>query len=355
LLPSFFPKPDAKVLEQVVPPEPFRIEPTFSPRIWGARSLRPIYADKTDLADPIGEAWLTDLSCRVVTGAFTGRSLSEAWREMPADWRGAKFVEPGDFPLLLKFIFPTDKLSIQVHPDDAYAAVHEKAAGGRGKTEMWHVLSAKPGAHLLAGLKSGVTKEAFRQALDSQNLEDLLESHKVHAGDTFFIPAGTPHTIGPGMIICEVQQYSDLTYRVYDYGRVDVHGKSRELHIEKALEVINFNATFGGKVTPRRCIKSKENGGLHHLVDCSYFSVDRLDIDGMTHFTAAQPKTGEDHFFLLVVLAGEGTLSWSSTTRVPRGAFQFKQGECWFVPAGAFGSHCYRSTAAISLLTASVP
>src|SRR5215470_15515568 len=136
-------------------PEPFRIEPIFVERIWGARSLAPLFPAKKELPAPIGEVWLTGYDCRIGTGAFTGKTLREAWHQMPREWRGAQLAAQDDFPLLVKFIFPTDKLSIQVHPDDAYASVHEKAAGGRGKTEMWHAVSAEPGAQVLAGLKSG--------------------------------------------------------------------------------------------------------------------------------------------------------------------------------------------------------
>src|SRR6266478_7399712 len=172
-----------------------------------------------DLKSPIGEAWLTGLDCHVVSGQFAGRTLGQAWKEMSVPWRGSRFEGDVDFPLLLKFIFPTDKLSIQVHPDDAYAAIHERAAGGRGKTEMWHIVSAEPGARILMGLKPGVDKKDFLAGLENQTLESLFQSHTVQAGDTIFVPAGTPHAIGPGMIVCEVQEYSDLTYLVYDYCR----------------------------------------------------------------------------------------------------------------------------------------
>src|SRR5262249_36534216 len=154
------------------------------------------------------------------------------------------------FPLLVKFIFPADKLSIQVHPDDAYASRHERAAGGSGKTEMWHVVSAGPQARILLGLKEGVSRKEFLAALERKTLEELFQAQSPEERDTFFIPAGIPHTIGPGMILCEVQQYSDLTYRVYDYGRLDAHGKPRQLHLEKALEVIRFGHPPVGRVRP---------------------------------------------------------------------------------------------------------
>jgi mannose-6-phosphate isomerase len=132
----------------VVEPVPFRIDPTFSARIWGARSLAPIYPQKQNLPEPIGEAWLTAMDCRVANGPFQGHSFVEAWQAMPAEWRGTRLAALRDFPVLVKFIFPQDRLSIQVHPDDTFASQHEQAAGSRGKTEMWHIVWAQPGAEL---------------------------------------------------------------------------------------------------------------------------------------------------------------------------------------------------------------
>jgi mannose-6-phosphate isomerase len=353
LLRRTIPDPDPEEIRRSLPPEPFRIEPIFSSRIWGSRSLAPLFPEKTNLAEPIGEAWLTGVDCRVATGPFAGKTLGEAWREMPVEWRGKKFREPGDFPLLLKFIFPKEKLSIQVHPDDAYAAQHEKAAGGRGKTEMWHVVSAESGAKVLIGLKPGVDKQKFLAALHEHTLEDLFVAHQVHAGDTFFVPAGTPHTIGPGMIICEVQQYSDLTYRVYDYGRVDAQGKPRELHIERALEVMSFGASKDGKVPRKNIISGQE--GWWELVRCPYFAAQRMDFDRHIHFRCKPPEPGEGQFHIMVILAGEGLLS-GLPPRGATGEFSFKQGECWFVPANTFARSCgYYSKGKVSLLTASLP
>jgi mannose-6-phosphate isomerase len=304
----------------LVIPEPFRIEPTFSPRIWGARSLAPIFPDKKDLAEPIGEAWLTDVRCQVASGQFQGMSLGEAWRYMPVEWRGERCAATQDFPLLVKFIFPTDKLSIQVHPDDQYASKHEAAAGGRGKTEMWHVVSAQPDAQVFIGLKPGTTKKEFAAAIGKRGLEELFQPHSVEARETFFIPAGIPHTIGPGMILCEVQQYSDLTYRVCDYGRVDAAGKPRELHIEKALDVIRFGHPAIHRMQPLSW--SSQMMTISLLLACRYFSTERWRI--AEHFTA-RPKT--DAFNLLVVLSGNGEIRYS----VKKARYQ--QGECWFVPA----------------------
>jgi mannose-6-phosphate isomerase len=301
-------------------PEPFRIEPVFYPRIWGARSLTPLFREKANLPEPIGEAWLTSVDCKIGGGPYAGKTLGEAWREMPAGWRGSDFRRPGDFPLLVKFIFPNDKLSIQVHPDDAYAAAHEQAAGGRGKTEMWHVVSAGPGASLLLGLKPGVTRESLLAALKNQTLEDLFQRHAVQVGDTYFVPAGTPHTIGPDMVICEVQEYSDITYRVYDYGRVDATGKPRDLHVDKALAVINLEAVRKARTLPLTV--SRKDMKMSVLAACKYFEADKLEISSTTVLGG---DTGAFH--LLIVLSGSGQLAWKNN-KTP-----YLEGECWFIPA----------------------
>ena len=305
-----------------------------------------------DLAEPIGEAWLTGIDCKIATGAFTGKTLGQAWPDMTAPWRGEDFEGELDFPLLLKFIFPKDKLSIQVHPDDAYAAVHERAAGGRGKTEMWHIVSAETGARLLAGLKPGTTKEKFCAALAAHTLEELLQSHEVCAGDTFFVPAGTPHTIGPNMIVCEVQEYSDLTYRVYDYGRVDSASRPRELHVEKALQVIDFQSGRVDKVQPKSILK-RERFSWERLVSCRYFDTMKVSTDGAFHTNPIR-KSGRQ-FQLWAFMQGEGAVDWSTQphdfVRVNSGRFSYRPGECWFMPA-VFGGYSILAESPTSVLMA---
>src|SRR3981189_2397788 len=219
-----------------------RLEPFFSPRIWGQRSLAPWYPDKVNLKEPLGEAWLTALDSRVSNGPVFGKMLRHMCNTTTPGGRCRRQASGAEFPVLIKLIFPNDKLSIQVHPDDAYAAKHEQNAGGRGKTEMWHMVWAKSGAEILFGLNPGVNQQAFLKALSDHTVENLLPHIPVHAGDTYFVPAGTQHAMGAGLVVCEIQEYSDLTYRVYDFGRVDSSGKPRELHVEKALEVTNFGA-----------------------------------------------------------------------------------------------------------------
>ena len=301
-------------------PEPSRIDPVFSPRPWGARSLAPLFPDKTNLADPLGEAWLTSVDCRIATGPYKDKKLGAAWREMPPEWRGTKLATLENFPILVKFLFPTEKLSIQVHPNDAYASAHEQAAGGRGKTEMWHVVAAQPDARLLLGLNPGVTKEAFEAQLGSLSLEKLFRSYSVKKGETFFVPAGQPHTLGAGMVICEVQQYSDLTYRLYDYGRVGPDGKPRDLHIAKALEVMNFENAADCRV---KSLPIPSHDALKlFLAGCPYFATERWEYS--SDFIS---NTSATHFDVLVILSGHGTLSWQN------GEAKYQTGQCWLMPA----------------------
>jgi mannose-6-phosphate isomerase len=247
-------------------------------------------------------------------------ALADAWRSMPADWRGTRSGRYPDFPLLVKFLFPCDKLSIQVHPDDAYAATHEQAAGGRGKTEMWHIVCAKPGAELLLGLKPGVSRKQFAHSVEQNTVEDLFQHWPVRSGETYFVEAGTQHAICPTMVVCEVQEYSDLTYRVYDYGRVDAHGKPRALHLEKALAVTRFDSTRSGKVPPLPL--HSPDADKHLLAACEFFATEHWSCD---RTTAIEGDPAE--FQLLIILCGSGMLHDSETSH------GYQAGQAWLVPA----------------------
>jgi mannose-6-phosphate isomerase len=297
-----------------------RIDPFFSPRPWGARSLAPLFPEKTNLPEPIGEAWLTALESRVSNGPFVGKSLGESWRAMPMEWKGTRSGTYVEFPVLVKFLFPKDKLSIQVHPDDAFASRYEQAAGGRGKTEMWHILSAEPGAELLIGLKPGVTRTDFLEAVAHHTVEDLFARYPVRRGETYFVEAGTQHAILPAMTVCEIQEYSDLTYRVYDYGRKDAHGKTRELHLEKAMEVTRFEGTRSGKVPALPLYSPDAN--KHLLAACEFFATERWDCDRTTPI-----ESDPSEFQLLVILSGQGELYDAEFSH------RYVPGQAWFLPA----------------------
>jgi len=302
-----------------VKPAPSRIDPVFLHRIWGSDNLAPLFPTKTALADPIGEVWMTRVDCRIASGPYQGHALGAAWREMPIGWRGSSLVNTPEFPLLVKFLFPADKLSIQVHPDGAYAYANERAAGGRGKTEMWYACSAEPGAQVLIGLKPGVTREQFGAAIETHKVEDLFEAHRVRKGDTFFIAPGTPHAVGSGLVLCEVQEYSDLTYRVYDYGRTDAQGKPRELHIEKAMAVTDFDkARRTGRVAAAP--PSGENSRL--LAACYFFATERQEFKSRVEL-----ESNPYRFELLIVLNGSGAIEWQDQKSL------YIPGECWFMPA----------------------
>ncbi|HEX6496120.1 MAG TPA: type I phosphomannose isomerase catalytic subunit [Acidobacteriaceae bacterium] len=249
---------------------PFRIAPFFSPRPWGTRDLSPWYDYRP--AEPVGEAWLTGPQSLIETGDQQGRTLSELAAAYPDALLGPHRNEAGDYPLLVKILFPHDKLSVQVHPDDALA---QKIGQPRGKTECWYVLDAQPGAAVALGLKPGATLEAMREAIVDHTLEDLVEQVPVVKGDMIFVDAGTVHAIGPGVTLLETQQTSDITYRLYDYGR------PRELHIDRGLAATRLH-TAAGKVT------SMTEGARTRLIEQKYFTVDRLEVGPSAPFRSEQ-------------------------------------------------------------------
>ena len=324
---------------------PARLEPTFSPRPWGARSLSPLFPDKSDLAEPIGEAWLTGNESRFVDGPFAGKTLGEAWPAMPLEWAGTLVDRHAAFPLLVKFIFAEEKLSVQVHPDDAYAAKHEN--GGRGKTEMWYILRAQPGAEVLAGLKPDVTRDSFRRAIENGTAEDSLVHVPLREGDAVFVPAGTTHTIGAGLMLCEIQEQSDTTYRVYDYNRRDAQGRPRELHVEKALDVIRFGPQRGGKLLPVRV----DRGGVARtfFIACQYFALEKWEFTG-----AADGSTSREHFELVIVLDGSGEFRWGGPPGQSTQSSKYARAQAWMLPA-ALGAYQIASDSRTIVLRTYVP
>lgn len=320
---------------------PVRLNPIFDLRPWGTRSLAPLFPQKSNLREHIGEAWLTGTECRFSDGPYADRKLGEVWPEMAADWRGTDLKRTQAFPLLVKFLFTEDKPSVQVHPSDDYASRFEQGHGGRGKTEMWYAVSARPDAEVLVGLKREVTPESFRQAIVNGTAENCLESIAVRPGDAIFVPAGTAHTIGAGLILCEIQEYSDITYRVYDYNRRDTAGELRPLHIEKALEVIRFGKQQGGKLEPV-CI---QRGPLAetHFIACRYFATEKWEFGSRIAAT-----TSFEHFDLLIILEGSGSFEWESES------LGYAQAQVWLLPA-ALSHYKISPATSTSLLRTYVP
>jgi mannose-6-phosphate isomerase len=241
---------------------PVRIEPRFVGRVWGYEDLHPWY-DKVADREPIGEVWLTGDDCVVATGPHAGGTLGGLFGRFPEALLGADAGSPVS-PLLIKVIFAKEKLSVQVHPDDQMA---HKYGYPRGKTECWYALAAEPGALVAAGLKPDVTLDKIKECIEAGTLEESLNLLPVAAGDMILVDAGTVHAIWPGSVLLETQQNSDITYRMYDYGR------PRELHIEKSLEAVRLT-THPGKVPPKT-LKDRTI-----LVDAEYFRVERLPVAG---------------------------------------------------------------------------
>jgi len=320
---------------------PSRLAPVFVPRIWGSRSLAPLFDDSLAAGEPVGEVWLTGDKCTFASGLMSGRTLGEAWPGLSPEWTGRRLEAGPRIPLLVKFIFPEDKLSVQVHPGDEYAREHETAAGGTGKTEMWYAVSARPNAELRLGLEPGVTRDSFRSALAGADIERCLSALPVKPGDAFFVPAGTAHTIGPGMLLCEVQQNSDITYRVFDYNRRQADGSLRPLHVREALDVLEFGKQRCGKT---RGLQIRQ-GSLckTYLAACRYFAAEIWEFPD-----AVDASVCPDRFELLIPLSGQGRIHWQSES------MPLSPGETWLIPA-ALGKYRLTAESNIQLLRTYVP
>jgi mannose-6-phosphate isomerase len=312
---------------------PFRLHPVFSERTWGRRDLSPWYPTAPPQQDtsgePIGEAWLTGPACVANDGPYAGMTLTAIAKDHAKALLGANAAER-EFPLLVKLLFPDAKLSVQVHPNDEEAS----ALGvGRGKTECWYVLAAEPGATVACGLKPGTTVDAVKQAVADGTLEDLLVYVPVSKGDMVFVDAGTVHAIGPGVTLLEVQQTSDTTYRLYDYGR------PRELHLEKGLAV-SKTVTRAGKVAAQ----SIEVGGRKgtRLIQEQYFTVDSFTLNAGDTIDLAEP-TGKP--YCLTALYGDAEVAYDDL-RIPLPA-----GSSIIVPACA-GGLTVKAAASVEIIRA---
>lgn len=292
---------------------PLLLLPEFHARPWGARDLAPIYDRKIDAAEPpIGEAWLTGDACRVANGPLAGRTLADLARESGAALTGSAAPVADRFPLLIKFLFPREKLSVQVHPDDAGARALGQACG---KTECWYVLAAEPGAQVGLGLKPGTTRDELKRAIAENRAEALLNWLPVAAGEMIYVDAGTVHAIGPGSILVETQQNSDTTYRLYDYGR------PRELHVEAGLAATK-EKTHAGKVARDVGLKDATTT----LVTSPCFRVEQRKLARGASW--APPVSRGESARILVALDGGARVETQGNAPVA-----FSRGEAVVVPA----------------------
>lgn len=325
---------------------PFLTERRIVQPLWGGTRL----AAWLDLPEPrperIGETWQVYDENRIANGPLQGRTVADVTREYGAALVGTRTIERygADFPLLAKFIDAAQPLSIQVHPDDAYAHAHEAATGFHGKTEAWYILDAEPGASVVYGLERPCSPTEFAAAVEAGTVDTLLHRVPVQPGDAIFVPAGTVHAIDAGITLFEIQQKSDLTYRVYDYGRRDARtGQPRELHLDKALDVSNLAPPARSTVRPLPLSPSRLL-----LVACPLFALERWSVAAAeTH--AVDPGT----FEILTVVEGRALLGWDG------GELALQRGDSAVIPASQ-GAYMLQAMAATpgsetSLLRAYVP
>lgn len=300
--------------------KPFKLKPAFKDYIWGGTKLRDDFGKDCDL-DKVAESW--ELSCHkdgnsvVVGGEFDGLTLAEYIEKNGRQVLGTNCDKFENFPILIKLIDAKDNLSVQVHPSNEYAL---RVEGEYGKTEMWYIVDCDEGASLLYGFKNEISKEEFAQRIADNTLLEVTNSVPVRKGDVFFIEAGTLHAIGKGILIAEIQQNSNTTYRIYDYGRVGNDGKPRELHVEKAKDVTVLGPA---KQYPETETESFDGYSKKLMSSCDYFTTYVLDVE-----SKAELKADGKSFNSILVLEGEGKLVCDKE-------LSFKKGDSIFVPANA--------------------
>lgn len=276
-----------------------RLFPAFKDYLWGGNTLKEKYGKNTDTT-PLAESWELSFHKDGPCHLSDGKTLSEV---LTKNELGKKLEKFSEFPMLLKFIDARADLSVQVHPSDEYAKKHENSLG---KTEAWYIVEASDNAGIYLGFNRDVTREEYQKAITDGTLCSLLNFIKVKAGECYFIPAGTIHAIGAGCLICEIQQNSNVTYRVFDYKRKDKNGNERELHIDRALDVTNTN-----KFLPHP-------SSAPILAECEYFSLSKLTVNNVS-----KGKTTGESFHSLTCVSGSGEIDGQT----------FRQGDTFFVPA----------------------
>jgi mannose-6-phosphate isomerase len=317
---------------------PLLMRPEFDPRPWGTEDLSPIYPNHK-FAEKIGEAWLSGDDCKVANGPLAGKTLAQLSEQHQRELVGEAARDAKRFPLLLKFLFPHEKLSVQVHPDDEQA---RQVGQPWGKTECWYVAHAKPGSQIALGLRAGVTARQLEEAIHQKRAEELLNWINVYAGDMIYVAGGTVHTLGPGSVIVETQQQSDTTYRLYDYGR------PRELHLKDGIAAVREKVKSGKVVRPAPV---QIHGGKNRyapLIAAPYFVVDMFEAKEPLELTT-RDDSGKSSVQILVAVEGCGVLEVPGSDSVT-----FAKGDAVVVPARA-GNFSVRPQWALEFLRAYVP
>lgn len=301
---------------------PMKLQASLKDYLWGGTRLKEEYGKETNL-DKVAESW--ELSCHeagqsvIVNGEAAGQTLSDWLAGQDRSVLGKNAERFEKFPLLIKLIDAKGDLSVQVHPDNEYAL---RVEGEPGKTEMWYIVDCEPGASLLYGFKEQISKEEFERRIADNSLLDVCNRVPVHKGDVFFIDSGTLHAIGAGILLCEIQQSSNTTYRIYDYGRVGTDGQPRELHVAKALDVTKLERPVRD-TKPQAKLDIFACAEVELLASCEYFTTYHINLNGMCHL-----KAGENSFQCITVLAGSMELATAG------GRVSIKKGESVFLPAG---------------------
>jgi len=312
--------------------------PAFDPRPWGTLDLSPVYPNHR-FSEKIGEAWLTGDACQVSNGPLAGKSLAELSTHYGRELIGNAARDPNRFPLLLKFLFPHEKLSVQVHPDDEAA---RRVGEPWGKTECWYVVHAKLGAQIALGLKAGVTRDEFGKAIQAKKAEDLLHWMNIYAGEMIYVAAGTVHTLGPGSILLETQQQSDTTYRLYDYGR------PRELHLELGLAAVKEKVASGKVIKPAPVELNGSKSRHSRLVAAPYFAVDMFALKSPHEFGMSD-QSGKNSVQILVAVEGCGIVEVAGVQPVT-----LAKGDAVVVPA-CMSKFQVRPQWEVELIRAAVP
>lgn len=298
---------------------PIKFQAELKERVWGGRALERFGLNLPE--GPIGEGWMIgdhpNGETTVQNGEYAGLKLGELHEKLGAALMGTKGADSknGRFPLLIKLLDCEDDLSVQVHPQDDYSGLPE---GELGKTEMWYILDAKPDAKIIYGLKPGTDRKQLKKAIDEGRIMDCLQEVPVQAGDSFYIPAGTVHALGAGVLVAEVQQNSDTVYRLYDYNRPGLDGKPRELHIEDSLEVIAYDGAGASRMTTEMA----QSHDWLKLAESPYFVVEKGLLNGSWSLS-----TSADSFVILMVCEGNGSIHWQEES------LNLKAGECILLPA----------------------